>query len=289
MTRKFIIFSTIICSLLTQNCSITSVYNPVFEIIYLGNINGNLDACHCSDPPLGGLANISAVIREKRAENNQLIVVDGGDIFNSYSFPLLNNSIMQSYQIIRPDIIVPGDQEFSEGENFFKAFARSSKGLLLSNAGIKGLTTIVQKDYHIEGNKHISFTGFLEPGISDSNTFINYNITQYKNETGHLNSSDFNVLVYHGTEDYFNNNQNLFNGFNLILSAHMQSEIMDTTNVPFHINAFADGEVIFDIKILNNGQNYRIKAKKIIIQKASTPDAKIEQLIKEYNLKLDSL
>lgn len=279
----------LLLSLSVMACNKQEKFQPVFEILYMGNINGNLEACHCSEPPLGGLDNIAAIVDEKRKLNNNLVVIDGGDIFNTYSFPLLNKSILQAYAIIKPDIILPGDQEYVEGAGFFNKFALSTKGILLTNAEIMGLTTIIQKDYPLDSGKQISFLGFLQPGITDSNQNIKFNMEQFSHVKEILNGNNFNILVYHGTEDYYNQNNSLFNTFDLILSAHLQNGVIDTTEKPFHINAFADGEALFDIDILNLNNNFKINVQKIDVLKAARPDTKIQSLIEEFNQTLNNL
>jgi archaellin len=222
--------------------------------------------------------------------NPDIIVIDGGDIFNFYSFPQLNNFVARAYKIINPDIIVPGDQEFTEGIDFFKKFAAGSKSILLSNAGINGLTTIVQKSYHINNEKRVTINALLEPSIVDSlSAFLTKQTEQFNSLANSLAEEDFNILVFHGTEKYFKENQQVFNNYDLILSAHQVNSIIDTLEVPYHINATTDGESLFYIQLLNSGNSYQIKVEKIDIFKAEYPDKAIEKLIDEYRKMLINL
>lgn len=255
--------------------------NSTVEILYLANINGNIEACHCGEIMLGGLQNTAAIIDSFRTENPAIIVIDGGDTFNYYSFSELNTAIANSYNIIKPNLWVIGEQDFVEGFPFLhKNFSSSHIELLAGNYELEGLKTIPVKEYSIT-DIDISITSYLQPGLMQNDQYTNAP-NQLNTLLNSLDNSVYNILVMHSDSDEYSKHREVFSKFDLILTAHQQGANIDIDSKPVIIDGFSDGENLINIKI-NRSQNiFSVKAEIIPVIINKYPNKEIEKLISEY-------
>ena len=77
-------------------------------IIYTSNINGTIENCGCGSDPLGGIDRVKSFIDKFETENKNIYIIDGGDYFNSYPYPTLNDAMSNALFLINYDCIVPG-------------------------------------------------------------------------------------------------------------------------------------------------------------------------------------
>jgi 2',3'-cyclic-nucleotide 2'-phosphodiesterase (5'-nucleotidase family) len=257
-----------------------------FEILYFSNLNGNIEACECYEPRLGGLHQIKAVVDKLRKENPGVILIDGGDTFNTYPFIELDQAVAAAYNILQPDIWIPGDQEFIEGENFLLNLSKDLKTNFLSgNLVQKGLTTESVKEYAFN-NKKIRITSYIQlqvyKGIDPKP-----DISVKKNAiTDKVDPDYYNILVFHGDEIAFAEQQNLISAYDLVLTAHQQSEIINLESDPAVIGGGADGEFLMHIILQENDSGFKISASKINIEQGENPDQQIVKIINDYRQKI---
>jgi 2',3'-cyclic-nucleotide 2'-phosphodiesterase (5'-nucleotidase family) len=256
-----------------------------FEILYFSNLNGNIEACHCYDVMLGGLHQIKPVVDKLRKENPNLILIDGGDTFNTYSFIELDQAIADAYKLIKPDIWVPGEQEFIEGKPFFKNLVDSMETTLLAgNIEINDLPLQKTKTYTFQ-NKKIIITSYIQPDVYEGmDSTLQITVNDKPNEK--LNSEYFKVLIFHGDEAELNRQDKLVSAFDLVLSAHQQSPDIDLDSDTPVIGGGADGEFLVHIILQNNKSGFKISASKINIEQSDNPDKQIAKIISEYRDKI---
>lgn len=253
-----------------------------FEILYFSNLNGNIEACDCYEPRLGGLHQIKAVVDKLAKENPQLILIDGGDTFNTYPFIELDQAVADAYAIIRPDIWVPGEQEFIEGESFLK---RLNTTFLSGNLTVPGLLTEPFKEY-VFNNKKIEITSYIQPEIFkafDPKPKLSFKMPDSLNNSG---QDKFKILIFHGDEIGFMKQQEMISAFDLVLTAHQQSDVINLETDPVVIGGGADGEFLMHIILQDNDSGFKISASKINIEQADNPNQKIAEIITDYRQKI---
>jgi len=256
-----------------------------FEILYYSNLNGNIEACHCYDVMLGGLHQIKPVVDKLRKENPNLILIDGGDTFNTYSFIELDQAIAEAYKLIKPDIWIPGEQEFIEGMPFFKNLLHSmGTTLLAGNIMIDGLPVQKAKTYTFQ-NKKIIITSYIQPDVykgMDSTLQITVHDAAHEK----MNSDYFKILIFHGDQAELNRQDKLVSTFDLVLTAHQQSPDIDLDSDTPVIGGGADGEFLVHIILQDNKSGFKISASKINIEQSDNPDKQIAKIISEYRDKI---
>lgn len=260
-----------------------------FEIIYLSNLNGNIEACDCYEVRLGGLHHIKTIIDDLRKKNQNLVVIDGGDTFNTYPFMELDSAVYESYKLIKPDIWVPAEQEFIEGAGFLEnVFNTARTTFITGNIQFKNLHTVAQKEY-VYKNRKITFTSYIQPTLFNVELRDKYIINNFEKINGlsdDLNPGNFNVLIFHGDQNEFEKQTKLVSKFDLILSAHQQSDQIDLESDPPVVGGGADGEYLAHIILQENGSGFKISASKIKIEQGDNPDKKISEIISEYRQKI---
>ena len=251
-----------------------------FYIIYTSNINGAIENCGCGTEPLGGLGRIKSVIDQVRKENTNVFVIDGGDYFNSYPYRSLNDAMYKALILLDYDCIVPGDQEFVEGKNFYSRYASSLKDkILLSNDGSeynrKIETTI--------GLNRLNIYGYLFP-----NTFDFIEKPEYLSLSNSLNTkpersteNEFQIAIIHSSlataEQFSFENKSI----DLILLAHDQQRGVWNINKSIIIGNGKDSEYISIIKI-EKGSPWDITVNQKKIKEEIPEDDQIINLVNEY-------
>ncbi len=137
-------------------------------IVYTNNTNGIIENCGCSGNPLGGLDKRQTIFKKLISENPNILFLDAGDILSSIGFAEKDRFVVKAYKLMPYDAIGIGDQEFSNGIEFFekeikKRFAKKiisanlkyshlgrniAQGYIVKEiAGVKiGITSVVLED-----------------------------------------------------------------------------------------------------------------------------------------------
>ena len=88
-------------------------------IVYSNNSNGILENCRCPSHPYGALEKRATVIDSIRKNEEDVVLIDAGDIFNIWKNSLLHKYTARAYELLNYDLWVAGDQDFVEGSDFF--------------------------------------------------------------------------------------------------------------------------------------------------------------------------
>lgn len=280
MKEKIILVFSMAC-LAFVSCSEKHAISPQAELLFIANLNGNIEACHCGEIMLGGLQNMAVLVDSFRTENPDIILIDGGDTFNYYAFPALNNAIAASYSIIKPDLWIIAEQDFIEGFTFLRKFVNNSElNLLSGNYEISNLKSIAQKKYVFQ-DLAVSITSYVQPELFE-NRYTQNKAEQFKSLVDSLVATEFNILILHADSDEYNKHKHLFSKFDLILTAHQQSANINLQSKPAFIDGHSDGEILLYIQIFKNENGYLIKNNIRPIHVSDTPDKKIEKLVADY-------
>jgi len=282
LLNTYLFLTGILCFVCTLSCS----KDKSFEILFYSNLNGNIEACDCYETMLGGLHQIKPVVDKLREENPDLIVIDGGDTFNTYSFIELDQAIFDAYKIIKPDIWVPGEQEFIEGEEFFRALTdHFNSSFLTGNININNRTILSKKEYVFQ-DKKIVITSFIQPDVFMGADPMPDITIKNDNLLKNITPEFFNILIFHGNEKEMDKQKDLIQGFDLVLTSHEQSGIIDLQGEIPIIDGGSDGEFLVHIILQENDSGFKISASKINIEQSDTPNQEIAKIISDYRNKV---
>ncbi len=136
-------------------------------IVYTNSLNGNLDYCRCPSDPKGGLVKRATEIESIRKAFPNVVLLDTGDFLTIDDDPILARHIVEAYRIIGYDAMVPGDQEFSGGTDFFLRLAKAMP-FVCANLQVKSggaWKHAFARSLLIErGGTTIGITGVIAPG-----------------------------------------------------------------------------------------------------------------------------
>jgi len=251
-----------------------------FSILYVANINGTLENCRCGKEPLGGVDRLKSIIDQCRKTRPDLLVISGGDYFNPYSFLHLNRTMLRVLDLLKFDLFVPGDQEFSEGDLFtIQIHASLGNAWFLSNDQTTqndGKTGWAHK-YPITIYSYLSpacFTFIAKP----ANLVLDPEVEKFSDH----GPGTFDVVVYHGfLEDAITVARN-YRGIELILLGHDQypdTRIVDGTIIT---GAGRDAEFVVLLDITLSGKKWNIEQEKIYLNASVTADEEVASLIRTY-------
>ena len=259
------------------------------EILFTANINGILKNCHCGDPSLGGLARIITLVEQKRQSNPNILVIDGGDGFNTYSYPQLNQATIELLSLLQPNIIVPGDQEWVEGSSFLKGYVQQLKtNFLLSNALISEFSVKSSFTLKTISGPDVYFLGYLDRHSFDLIPIpdqIKLSETDFRSNYKDIPAEDYLIVIYHGPEKALDQFAAKYPNINLILLAHAQSERLSVTQSPAIIGAGSDGEYLRQIAIDFRTNRVTIEVQAIPVNLDIKPNSDALKIIKKWKIR----
>jgi 2',3'-cyclic-nucleotide 2'-phosphodiesterase (5'-nucleotidase family) len=251
-----------------------------FFILYSANINGTIQDCNCGKDPLGGIARIKTYIDHFREKNPNTLVIDGGDYFNSYPFIELNKAMLRALSLINYDIFVPGDQEFSEGDQFYYQIVNVlGEKLLISNqhtCGTNNRTFIFDK-HSVHVQSYLSADAFSFIKVPHNLNLLPFSYIKDASVNG------CNIVIFHGSLADAQHAAAENEWLDLILLAHDQyKNVKYISNVPI-VGAGRDSEFIVNIAVskLSNKWDFSISTQNI--DQSFEEDREILSFIEEYH------
>jgi 2',3'-cyclic-nucleotide 2'-phosphodiesterase (5'-nucleotidase family) len=270
----FILFLTV--AIRGQSWAITEE----FYIIYTANINGMIENCGCGADPLGGIGRVKTYIDKFIKTHENVIIIDGGDYFNSYPFPRLNEAMYASLLLLDYDCLIPGDQAFVEGDAFFANYVSTLKDkIVVSNSSAELQVKMIKNI----GSSQIQIYGYLSPYVFE---FIKkperLNLTNFLEcRTKPAKKNDFQIAVIHGylsnAEQFASENTSV----RLILLAHDQRKGIWQKDQATIIGNGKDSEYITIIKV-NPGDHWDLSIDQLKIHEKLPEDEHIVKIIEEY-------
>jgi len=251
-----------------------------FYVIYTANINGMIENCGCGADPLGGLSRVKSFIDRFRKDHSNVLVIDGGDYFNSYPYPKLNEAMYTSLLLLQYDCLVPGDQAFVEGDTFFSKYASTLKDkIIVTNADSKFKTQITKK----MGSDEIQIFGYLSPYIFE---FIQkpeqLNLLNFVNaKPGTEKKNQFQIAVIHG---YLSNAEQFAvenPAVDLVFLAHDQRMGTWKKNQATVVGNGKDSEYISIVKV-DHGRDWNISIEQKKISEDLSEDDQIVKIVEDF-------
>ena len=133
---------------------LVSVYGQTtITLLHTNNSNGTLENCLCADHPLGSIEKIKPIVDSIRSQNGNVLFIDTGDFFSAFGDQNKDKFALEALKLMDYNLLVPGDQEFSSGIDFFRQnIFKQSLPYISANVRIAGLSNLT-------GYKVLEFDG----------------------------------------------------------------------------------------------------------------------------------
>jgi 2',3'-cyclic-nucleotide 2'-phosphodiesterase (5'-nucleotidase family) len=287
LIRKKYIFPALFWALCFLSCSQDK--ETKLDILFMANINGALENCECGVPSLGGLNYLHSIIKNERALNNKVLLIDGGDCFNSYHYKPLNAAIGESFKQIRPDMLVLGEQELFGGVEFFKKHLLHTGSLYLSG-NVKIADDLWEKRSRPKLSRKVDDVTFTFLPYSDSSLFSAYDKMifderAFAQEYSQKSPMDeILIVIFHGTFKALQAFKEKYRQTDLILFAHEQSPKFELNAKPVIVGGGSDGERLKKIQIKIMNDTISIQANNIDITTHIKSSQPIDSIINHFHL-----
>jgi len=256
------------------------------RIIYTANINGTLENCGCGEEPLGGLGRVKTFTDQFRKEHRDVLLIDGGDFFNSYPFPALDQAMLAGLQHCAYDVIIPGDQALIEGKDFYQLIDKMMNGkILLSNTGQEKMAVRKIKI----GDVSLVLTGILSPDafeFIEKPAWLNLH-DPGKDNTERRNESELRITVFHGPRAAAERYLALHRQIDLLLLAHDQNLGIWNINGVVMVAGGKDSEYVSVIEA-NYQNGWKIKAEQIAMSDDYPESLEILDIIDVFKKQTES-
>jgi len=143
-------------------------YSQEFKITILhsNSSNGVLENCGCPEYPLGALEKRLALIKEIRESNNHVLLLDSGDLLSSVGNSIKDSLAVEAIDLMDYDAITMGDQEFSNGVDFFRRVVNNGKiPFVSSNVVVEGQSLPVPYRIFSVGGIRTAVIGVTSPSV----------------------------------------------------------------------------------------------------------------------------
>lgn len=297
--RKFsllTLFLMIFLSVLTVNAS----SNPVtITILHTNDMHSRID-----EGDGMGLPKLSTLVKDIKAKNPNLLLLDAGDTIHGKTFANLvkGESIIKLMNTIGYDAMVPGNHDFNYGYSRLIELAEQTANFPIICANIKNDGEFLFQPYIIKeiGGKKIAIFGLATPETlyksHPDNTkgldFINPSnaATGIVNEL--KNQVDFIIALTHlgldaGSEFTSEQLAKEVSGINLIIDGHSHTELTEGKMIGSTLIVQAEDYIKYLGRVDINFASEGIKMKASLISKEDAADtvgdSKITQLIADEN------
>ncbi len=258
------------------------------QIVYLANVNANYENCLCGEPALGGLDRIVTVISSWRAQNPRLLVFDGGDFSNAYPFAALNRLVLNIYRLIRPDLIVLGDQELQQGDTLLqKEMCSGAFPVLNSNMRWPSLPLMSKLSIRLAHHTIDVFSYLDSSAFLWAKPFANVRLNEVQFSRAFkrsLGQRRFRIVIYHGEREHLPGFLKKYPQIHLILLAHTQIRLIQQKKFPWLIGVGTDSEYLTRLSLVfsQRAQWPRMVVKSVPIVLSITPNPQARRYIQEF-------
>lgn len=248
-----------------------------------------------------GFAKIQTLVKEKRAENPNNILIDNGDTVQDNSAELFNDlpvhPMVQAMNEMDYDIWNIGNHEFNFEKSFLDRNIEAFEGTVLSanvyNEGTDTRWLDAYKIFEFDGVR-VAVVGMLPPNVplweaSAPSHFAGLEFTSTLEETGKVVAElegKYDVLVgayhvgpdgehgYEGVEEI----ANAYPQFDVIFAGHAHSKITDEVNGVKIIEPGAYGWALAtaDIEVVKSAEGYEVASVEIANLETADADADAE-------------
>jgi 2',3'-cyclic-nucleotide 2'-phosphodiesterase (5'-nucleotidase family) len=283
----------IACALIFVKVSAAQTESVV--VVYSHNTNGVFENCDCPERSYGALEKRAAVIDSIRKSDENILLLDTGDILDIQPSLLLHSYVVKAYDYLNYDFWTPGDQDFVEGSDFFlNKLSRISASMVNTNifyrdnpigqsAVIKkiggitvGITGTIRDDLH----KYLDAPADADFKFKDQFASLSPVISELSEKT------DFIILLSHSGIERDQLIAQKFPSINLIIGGHSQTILAEPKKVgSTYISQVGESGYrlgIFRVLFKNN-KIYQIENSVILLNRNMPDDPAVVKMIKNYH------
>lgn len=268
-------------------------------ILHTNNINGTLENCLCSDHPLGSIEKIKPIVDSLRVQTDNVLFVDSGDFFSAFGDQEKDKYALDALKLMGYDLLVPGDQEFSNGVSFFRDHIfKQSLPYISATIKVEGIPDLPD-------HKILKYGGIkiLVISITNPATFKFYDQSRIKgiqiidpvtrlNDILNDKEIDFTILLSHSGLEEDITIVDKFPQIGLIIGGHSQHLLKEArkVNETYIVQSGSDGYHLGKL-VLRFGENKELESfyTKLIPLSLDLPnDPQIAQLATNWNFQFIS-
>ena len=142
---KLLLSKMLVTILLSMALYPNAIWGQV-HILYTSSLNGALSGCNCPGNPYGGIDRIIGTIKEFKKTHNNVLTIDSGDFFGTYPDEARDAIIWSALNNLPYDILIPGDQEFIYGIEYFNTLTADFRGRILRGAVSSNMPHVIDEE-----------------------------------------------------------------------------------------------------------------------------------------------
>jgi 2',3'-cyclic-nucleotide 2'-phosphodiesterase (5'-nucleotidase family) len=291
-TGVFLLFFIFSASLLPRETSYSTIH-----LVYTGNLNCALDDCRCGGDIAGGVTRIITVMDSLRSRYPDLIVLDAGDHFSSYSLPEANRLMAALLSRAHYTALNLGDQEFVESADFLleiqedvePAFPYLSSNILVKNSNNPFADPI--KVVNIDGIS-VTIWGILDPeafefiAIDPLIRIIPPERALEAQKAKIDMNSGMNILLFHGRAKKAAKLIEKFPWIDVVVLSHNQILRYERKEESLLVESGAEGEYIGHLQVKRKKNSWEFQNEFIPVYYRIPPDTATQQKVDEYYQRL---
>lgn len=215
------------------------------NIVYLANVNGELEPCGCRTNPAGGIARKWTLFVGRGIQRENSLILDAGDLFyNTAPTPpflreqwdLQAEALAQSYATMGIDAFTPGEKDFASGKGTFLKLAQSANMPVVSANLFDRTTNKLAFDPYIVVKKRglrFGIVGLSEETLeyADEFTVTKANAALQKFLPEVQKKSDVVIVLSHLGFERDQEIAKEFPGIRLIFGGHSQNLLMEPERI----------------------------------------------------------
>ena len=279
-TYKYISFGLLLAILV--GCTQTSSSSKSYEIhiAYTGNLNGALQDCDCGGALVGGMTRIITLVDSLRQYYPDLLLLDGGDAFFSYSLPEANQTMQQLMAITKYDAINIGDQELVESGGFL---SKANLPYLSANLIFLQQTRqfMPEKTISVSG-REINITAYTDPSAFSFIKPDDISFKKFEYNSQKSRSSLLSILLFHGDFDRARQFADSLNAFDVVIMGHNQSLTDSLWHNTIFLESGFEGEYLGFLTVKINGDSLLYKNEWIPVTEDVPADSAAQKIVDGY-------
>jgi len=274
--------------------SLLSAGEPLY-IAYTANLNGNLELCRCKPDELGSMAQLSGMIDSLRTEHPELVLLDNGDFYKTYSKPFANYMAGELLSLLNYDAVGVGDQEFVEGITFLDNTCQHFPLTLLSANIVMGQPTgLILRKYLLikRGEYRIGITSILPPAAFDFIAQPNIRILPVEETLSRILEDlipqcDLIILLYHAGYQEALRIAQKFPLIQVIIAGHSQEQAVKRLPGQIIVQPGYDGEYLGFFKLSRENEGYIFNHSFLVINESLNPLPLFLEKLQQFHHKLE--
>ncbi len=273
-------------------------YSQEFKITLLhsNSSNGVLENCGCPEHPLGALEKRLALIKDIRESNEHVLLLDSGDLLSAVGNSIKDSLALISINLMDYDAITFGDQEFSNGVDFFRRLVNIGKiPFVSSNVAVQGQSLAPPYRIFNVGGIRAAVIGVTSPSVfmlfpvdkkigvevTDPDLVLQDIISEVEGK------SDLIILLSHSGYDEDLELAAKYPSIDIIVGGHSQTLLEEPTKVgkTLIVQAGQSGFFLGELNLIldSSGKILSYEWRLIPLTLELPDDPEILALIREYN------